>query len=189
MARDTGRVLGEGCGGDVERLKQMSVMNIELNLYCNELETACSLIRKFWQEHNNYQQSVYDSHENLKEWTKDGHRLYLIRVDDAVVGFVHMGSRGSEIDWLEDIFVLPEYQGNGIGTYAIRQMEEIVKEYSDSLYIEAAAWNKRAMRLYQKIGYDCLNTITIRKDFHPERFEKSRTDYIAELEFDVKRRI
>ncbi len=30
---------------------------------------------------------------------------------------------------------------------------------------EAAARNARAIRLYRRLGYGCLNTITLRKDF------------------------
>ena len=31
--------------------------------------------------------------------------------------------------WLEELFILPEYQGNGFGSEAIHQLEEIVKQY------------------------------------------------------------
>ena len=50
----------------------------------------------------------------------------MISYNEEYVGFVHLGSRGCEIDWLEDIFVLPEFQGKGIGTCAIKLIEEIV---------------------------------------------------------------
>ena len=52
-----------------------------------------------------------------------------------------LGSRGNEIDWLEHIFVIPQYQGNGIGTCAIRLVENIIREYSKGLYL----------KLYQQI--------------------------------------
>lgn len=81
---------------------------------------------------------------------------------------------------------LPEYQGRGIGSEAIRLTEEIVKTYSESLYIEASARNIRAIELYRKMGYDCLNTITVRKDFKPEKFEILREEKIFEQNFEVK---
>ena len=70
-----------------------------------------------------------------------------------MIGFVHLGNRGAKIDWLEDLFILPEYQGGGLGTQAIFQVEAIVRKYSESLYIEAAARNEGAIRLYQKLGF------------------------------------
>ena len=113
--------------------------------------------------------------------------MYFIKKDNQFVGFVHLGSRGCAIDWLEDIYVIEEYQRQGIGTYAIQLVEEIVKEYSDCLYIEAAARNYQAIRLYQKIGYNCLNTITIRKDFHPEKYDVTHHECIHNLDFTIKK--
>ena len=83
--------------------------------------------------------------------------------------------------------MLPEFQRKGIGSRAIQLAEDIVKEYSESLYIEVAARNMKAIRLYQRIGYNCLNTITIRKDFQPERHEIIGNERLFEMDFDVKR--
>lgn len=46
-----------------------------------------------------------------------------------------MGNRRAAIDWLEDIFIIKKYQGKGIGSLVIKKLEEIVKTYSESLYI------------------------------------------------------
>ena len=91
------------------------------------------------------------------------------------------------MDWLEDIFVLPEFQGKGIGTRAIRLAEDIVKGYSESLFIEAAVRNRDAIRLYQKLGYTCLNTVTVRKDFQPENYETIDTETLFDMDFHIKR--
>ena len=91
------------------------------------------------------------------------------------------------MDWLEDIFVLPEFQGKGIDTRAIRLAEDIVKGYSESLFIEAAARNRDAIRLYQKLGYTCLNTVTVRKDFQPENYETIDTETLFDMDFHIKR--
>ena len=162
-------------------------MTIELIKYSNEQGIAIDLIINFWKEHNNVIVSYEDANENLREWTKEGHILYFISVDNKYVGFVHLGSRGCEIDWLEDIFVLPKYQNQGIGTKAIQIVEEMVKEYSESLYIEVASRNINAIRLYHKIGYDCLNTLTIRKDFNLEKQEVISKEKIFDMNFKVKK--
>ena len=160
---------------------------LNLNLYSGEQETACALIQGFWKAHNGYIQTKEAAKEDLQEWTKEGHAFYFIRKDGENVGFVHLGSRGGEIDWLEDLFVLPEYQNQGIGSKAIQLTEEIVKKYSASLYIEAAAKNEKAIRLYQRAGYNCLNTITIRKDFDESLFDVVRTEKVYDLEFEVRK--
>lgn len=162
-------------------------MNVQLIAYHNEIEIATDLIIKFWQEHNHVKPSNEDAQADLREWTKAGHYLYFITLNEKPIGFVHLGSRGCAADWLEDIFVLPEFQGKGIGSRAIQLAEDIVKEYSESLYIEVAARNMKAIRLYQRIGYNCFNTMTIRKDFQPEKYETIGRERIMEMNFDVKR--
>ena len=162
-------------------------MNVTLVPYGNETDTAIRLIIQFWQAHNHETPSREDAADDLIQWTKEGHCLYFIRYGGDVVGFVHLGSRGAEMDWLEDIFVLPEFQGRGIGTRAIALAEKIVSAYSESLFIEAAARNEKAIRLYRRLGYDCLNTITIRKDFQAERYETLSTERILDMDFEIKR--
>lgn len=155
--------------------------------YAGDAEQAAELIRAFWRCHNGYEQHREETLENVIDWTREGHRFYFIEEQEQTVGFVHLGSRGGECDWLEDLFVLPQYQRRGIGARAVALAEKIVKEYSDSLYLEAAARNEGAIRLYRKLGYDCLNTVTLRKDFHPEEFERIRTAQIYEQEFEIRR--
>ena len=134
----------------------------------NAKQKMLSLIFDFWSVHNLEVPTDEACLQDLLLWTSLNHKLYFIIYNDLQVGFIHLGSRGEQIDWLEEIFVLPEYQNLGIGTKAIQLVEEIVSKYSASLYIEAAARNQKAIKLYHKIGYDCLNTITVRKDFHPD---------------------
>lgn len=161
-------------------------MNIQLLPYQEETETALTLIQGFWKEHNGYEQSRDEAMEDLRAWTAPGHKFYFIKWDAEAVGFLHLGSRGCEVDWLEDLYVARAYQNRGIGTRAIQLAEEIVKEYSESMYMEAAARNERAIRLYRRLGYDCLNTVTVRKDFQPENHMVVRRETLYGQEFGIK---
>lgn len=162
-------------------------MTVTLKIYSGEKELAVRLIQGFWKAHNSFDQTRDEAAGDLALWTAEGHRFFFICYGETAVGFLHLGSRGCEIDWLEDLFVLPEYQGRGIGTEAIRLAEAQVMTYSDSLYIEAAARNERAIRLYRKLGYDCLNTITIRKDFPKDKYKPLRTEEIYNLPFEIRK--
>ncbi len=161
-------------------------MDIQLIPYQGETETAVDLIIYFWQAHNQITPSYDDALADLDDWTRPGHRFYFIHSENQLLGFVHLGSRGCETDWLEDIFVLPPYQGKGIGRQAIQLAEQIVKQYSECMYIEVAARNRKALRLYRRIGYDCLNTLTIRKDFRPEKYETVSKESVQDMDFDIK---
>ena len=160
---------------------------LELQLYNNEQEKMLILIKGFWLCHNDYNQTDEESLEDLKNWTAEGHKLYYIVLDKKEIGLVHLGSRGARVDWLEDLFLLPEYQNKGNGTKAVELVENIVKQYSDSLYIEAAARNERAISLYRKLGYNCLNTISVRKDFNEDSFKCIRKEKIYDKDFEIRK--
>lgn len=160
---------------------------LSLREYAGEEPGMLETIKRFWIAHNDYTQTEEESREDLRAWTAAGYRLYWIMLGEIPIGFLHMGSRGAEIDWIEDLFILPEYQGRGYGSEALTRVEEIVKEYSESIYLEVAARNLDALRLYRRRGYDCLNTVTIRKDFHPEDFETVSKETLLGSTFAVRR--
>ena len=114
----------------------------ELTEYRGEEARAVSLIQSFWKEHNGYNMPPEEAKEDLAAWTASGHAFYFICREQEPVGFLHLGSRGGKVDWLEDLFVLPTCQNQGIGSEAVRLAEEIVKAYSESMYIEAAPETK-----------------------------------------------
>ncbi len=148
---------------------------------------AVALIQGFWLAHNHYRQTEEEAKADLTAWSGRGHKLYFVTLGDAAVGLLHLGSRGGEIDWLEDLFILPELQGRGIGSQAIRLAEAMVRQYSQSMYIEAAARNGRAIRLYRRLGYDCLNTVTIRKDFPGYDYDVTRTERVYGERFEIRK--
>lgn len=162
---------------------------ITLQKYNNEEQSAKDLIRGFWLAHNDYVMPDEEAVEDLAAWTDKGHAFYFILKEETPVGFVHLGNRGAEIDWIEDLFVLPEYQGNGYGSQAITLVEAEVKKYSESVYLEVAARNLGAMKPYHRLGYNCLNTVTLRKDFQPENFEVIRDEEILGYPLEVKKYI
>lgn len=160
---------------------------VQLLPYAGEEEAALPLIQAFWKAHNQYDQPIEEAKEDLSAWTGTGHAFYFIGCGGERVGFLHLGSRGGKIDWLEDLFVLPRRQRKGIGTQAVRLAEQIVREYSQSMYIEAAAWNEGAVRLYKRLGYDCLNTISVRKDFPGHEYDVVRTERIYGESFEIRK--
>lgn len=162
-------------------------MSVTLLEYKAEAAQMKQLIQQFWFCHSNASQTDEEAAQDLTVWTQEGHRLFFILYDKEPVGFVHLGSRGGRVDWLEDLFVKPEYQNQGIGTKAIQLAEEIVKEYSISMYIEAAARNEKAIRLYRNLGYDCLNSITVRKDFDTSSLVCTRKEQLYGREFEIRK--
>lgn len=160
---------------------------LQLKKYHSEQTEMLPLIQGFWLSHSDEVQTDAEALADLTQWSSEGNALYFIVAFDEVVGFLHLGSRGGAIDWLEHLYVKPEHRNKGFGSKAIACAEEIVREYSESLYIEAAARNEQAIRLYRSLGYDCLNSISIRKDFHPENFNLVRVAQLYDKLFEIRK--
>lgn len=152
-----------------------------------DLDNTLRLISLFWKEHNNADTSREDDLKDLADWTVPGHQLWMVEFAGEMIGFAHMGSRGGEIDWLEDLFIMPKYQGRGFGSQVIQLLEDQVRQYSESLYIEVAARNLHALKLYHRLGYDCLNTLTVRKDFKPENFDCVSKEIVSGHELVIRK--
>lgn len=149
-------------------------------------QEAVVLIQHFWLAHNQYQQTEAEAQADLSAWTQEGHRFYFIETEEGPVGFLHLGSRGGACNWLEDIFVEPAHQRQGIGTKAIALAEEMVRQYAVSMYIEAAARNEQAIALYHRLGFRCLNTISVRKDFPGYEYNVRREERIYDRRFEIR---
>lgn len=148
-------------------------------------QLAITLIQQFWIEHNG-ECSFEDAKDDLMVFIGKDHVLYFIQVQQEIVGFVHLASRGGEINWLEHLFILKDKRHQGYGSKAIQLVEQMVQSTSSSLYMEVAMKNQKVLPLYHHLGYTTLNTITIRKDFESQQMEKIGEQTIADLPFVIQ---
>lgn len=63
--------------------------------------------------------------------------------------------------WIEDLYFKPEYRGLGLGSRFFEFME---KKYPDTiLKLEVEEENERAIRVYEKCGYEILPYLEMKK--------------------------
>ncbi len=103
--------------------------------------------------------------ETLNGWLEPGHELRVITLDGESAGFVHIGYRGGNVAWIEDIYVAPQFRGQGVATRAIALAERLIaqKPGYDAVCMDVAPRNEAALRLYHRLGYDSLSLVTLRK--------------------------
>lgn len=112
--------------------------------------------------------------ETLDEWLEPSHELYMIEHEEKTVGFLHIAYKGSNVAWIEDVFVDEIFRNKGIATEAIKSAEEIIKskpEYT-AICFDVVPRNEAALRLYYKLGYDNLSMITVRKELYENKRDK-----------------
>ena len=158
---------------------------IELILYTEQYRDATlRRIEAFWGFHSGLvgredeaeqtesgeQSPVLD---DLRRWTAEDHRLYVILQDGQDVGFVHLYRAGPIVMELADIFVDKERRGQGIATRAIALAEQKAKEE-----LQVVTRNEDALRLYHRLGYDTMSMVTLRKEFYENRRDR-KADFLG----------
>lgn len=79
--------------------------------------------------------------------------------------------------YLEDIYVMPQYRGQGIGTKIIKKVaEEALHKGCSQFRLAVLDWNKKAIDLYKSLG---AQDLTEAEGWHFFRFEQEAMKVLA----------
>ena len=82
---------------------------------------------------------------------------------DAIIGYAiffpsystFIGKAGL---WLEDLYVQPDFRGNGVGQMLIQAVAKLAEQRGcQRLEWSVLDWNKRAIRFYESLGADVMS--------------------------------
>lgn len=91
---------------------------------------------------------------------------YVFTADTGVKGYAMLAKSystefGKPCIWLEDLYILPECRGMGIGSAFLKLTEE---KYPDCIFrLEVEEENEGAVRLYRKNGFTVLPYVEMKK--------------------------
>lgn len=130
-------------------------------------------------------ENLKEAEKTLKNWLQEDHDFYMIEFDNSVVGFLHIGYRGANVAWIEDIYVDPDFRNRGIASNAIHLAENIIKGKPGytAICFDLVPRNEAALRLYYKLGYNNLSLITVRKELCDNKRDRKET--VLGLEFKI----
>lgn len=131
-----------------------------------------------------YWQTDEQSKGTLMYWRDKG-TVYNIFLEDVLVGFFYVRFGGQNVAWLEDIFIIEEYRGRGIGKFAIKILDELMEEKKvASMFVDVIPRNEGAIKLYRECGFDHLNIIQLRKNYDKNL---DKQDEVEILGFNFKK--
>ena len=78
-----------------------------------------------------------------------------VLMDGDLAGYVHFHPDGERME-LDDLYILPEYRGRGIGTAVV---EKGCAETEKPVYLYVFRRNEGAVRLYQRLGFEIVQEV------------------------------
>ena len=125
---------------------------------------------------------VTATEQSLKESIFDNNRAeaLLIEFNNEIIGYIIYFFNfstfvGKEGIYLEDLYLKPEYRGNGIGKKSFELLAHIAKEHKcERLEWTCLNWNEPSLKFYKSIGAKQMNEWII------HRLDKEAIDNISE---------
>jgi ribosomal protein S18 acetylase RimI-like enzyme len=108
--------------------------------------TLREYVEKTWGDWNEEEQMVFYK----KEFVIDN--CFIIKNNNTNIGWLKIIETKETID-INQIFILPEYQGKGIGRKIIYDIIKNGKESHKTICLQVLKCNENAKRLYIKLGF------------------------------------
>lgn len=97
------------------------------------------------------------SRETIERLVRESTRVIAVYDGDTLIGFCRVISDGSNMAWLGDVFVYPEYRGRGVGVELVREAVEFPEHRAMQWYLGT----RDAHQLYAKFGFGPPNERTM----------------------------
>jgi ribosomal protein S18 acetylase RimI-like enzyme len=95
-------------------------------------------------------EKIKEREERIKN-ISEGQKYFVAKSEGQVVGFA-ISSKREDINQLNAIYVLPEFQGTGVGKKLWEQARQIFDPSQDTI-VEVASYNLPAIEFYKKLGF------------------------------------
>ena len=98
----------------------------------------------------------------LDEIEHQGISWLVIRDDTTMIGFISVGPYGDDIMKLHKLYLLPEYHGTGIGSRALKQVEQLAHQHkAATLVLNVNRHNHKAIRAYERAGWQIADEVIL----------------------------
>lgn len=98
----------------------------------------------------------------LKAFDGPFKEVFVLKSEAGIMGFVIMQTQGTFKGYIQTICIGAAYRGLGYGTKILEFCEGRISKYSPNIFICVSSFNKDAIRLYTKFGFELVGEL---KDF------------------------
>jgi len=86
--------------------------------------------------------------------------VYVASADGAVAGFIVLVMQGAFVGYIQTVCVAAERRGGGIGARLVSHAEARIFRESPNVFLCVSSFNPDARRLYERLGYTLVGTLT-----------------------------
>lgn len=80
--------------------------------------------------------------------------IYTLKEDGIIIGFLIIQPKGSFKGYIQTLCIDENYRGKGYGWQLLTFAEQLIHQYSPNVFICVSDFNKRALELYLKFGFE-----------------------------------
>ena len=92
--------------------------------------------------------------------TEAGKEVYVACDERNIAGFLILDLRGPLRGHIQTVCVEPSRRGYGVGTKLIHWAEARIEKESPNVFLCVSSFNHSARRLYERLGYQLVGTLT-----------------------------
>ena len=107
-------------------------------------------------EQMDYMLEMMYSENSLKRQMREGHIFFIVLCDGVPSGFISFHPQGENRYILEKLYVLPQTQGTGAGSFLVEKAEEYIRNRHPTrriLFELNVNRNNKATGFYQRLGF------------------------------------
>lgn len=86
--------------------------------------------------------------------------VYLACIKSEIVGFAILLMQGALVGYIQTIYVAPEWRNRRVGSSLIAFAEQRILGETPNVFLTVSSFNKDAQRLYRRLGYQVVGTLT-----------------------------
>ncbi len=109
-------------------------------------------VEQVWDWDDNYQREIHDRRFAAQD-------IRIIQFHGIDVGFLAMSSTSDALK-VNQLFILPEYQGRGIGSACMRHIVDDVNLEQKPVVLQVLKVNTRGIAFYKRLGFTIVDEST-----------------------------
>lgn len=89
-----------------------------------------------------------------------GRELFVARTGTDVIGFILLNMHGPFPGYIQTVCVAESARGGGVGSQLVAHAEARIGRVSPNVFLCVSSFNPGAKRLYERLGYEFVGTLT-----------------------------